>query len=189
MPDRAEPAPSDLPCSLVLVGLMGAGKTAVGRGLARALRLSFRDADWEIEAAAGMPVAEIFDRFGEPAFRDLERRVIARLLKADAQVLALGGGAFMDEETRAVVAACGRSIWLRASPETLVGRTERRRAQRPLLRDGDPLERLRALAAVRDPVYALADIVIESDGKSVKRVVDEVIKGLNGWRPGTSPRP
>ncbi|WGF88918.1 shikimate kinase [Marinivivus vitaminiproducens] len=176
----AEPADTirDLPRCLVLIGLMGAGKTAVGRRLARTLGLPFLDADWEIEAAAGMPVKDIFQLYGEPAFRDLERRVIERLLDGEPKVLALGGGAFIHPSTREAVARSGYSIWLRARPETLARRTARRRQDRPLLKDGDHLETLRALAAERDPIYARADLAVEGEGRSVEMVVQDIVTHL-----------
>lgn len=173
-----EPADTvrDLPRCLVLVGLMGAGKTAVGRRLGRALGLAFVDADWEIEAAAGMSVKDIFQLYGEPAFRDLERRVIERLLDGAPKVLALGGGAFINPATRLAVGRSGYSIWLQATPETLAKRTARRRENRPLLKDGDHLATLHALASVRDPIYALADFTIEGEGRSIDNVVNAIVQ-------------
>lgn len=160
------------------MGLMGAGKTAVGRRLARALGLTFTDADCEIEAAAGLAVRDIFELYGEPAFRDLERRVVARLLEAGPRVLALGGGAFVDPRTREAVRRRGVSIWLRASPETLARRTARRNGVRPLLSGGDPLATLRALAERRDPLYAEAEIWIDGDARSVDEVAAEIVGRL-----------
>ena len=147
--------------TVVLVGLMGAGKTSVGRRLADALRVPFRDSDDEIVAAAGMDIPDIFSTLGEAAFRLGERRVIARLLEAAPHVLATGGGAFMNAETRAMIAERAVSVWLRADLDTLVERTARR-ADRPLLRDGDPRAILGRLMAERHPIYAEADIVIDS---------------------------
>lgn len=147
--------------SVVLVGLMGAGKTSIGRRLAAQLGMSFVDADAEIEAAAGCTIAEIFERHGEAAFRDGERRVIARLLDARPQIIATGGGAYMDATTRALVGARAVSLWLRADLDTLTARTSRR-VNRPLLKDGDPRETLDRLMQQRYPVYAEADIIVDS---------------------------
>src|SRR5882757_9829234 len=126
-----------LPRTLVLVGLMGAGKTAVGKRVAARLGLGFTDADHAIEEAAGCGIPDIFEHYGEPAFRDLERRVIARLMHEPVQVLSTGGGAFMDPQTRAVIAEHGLSLWLKAELEVLAARTAKRH-NRPLLRQGDP---------------------------------------------------
>src|SRR5215207_3781443 len=147
--------------SIVLVGLMGAGKSTVGRRLAARLNLPFRDADREIEAAAGMPVTEIFATYGEPSFRDGERRVIARLLRAGPQVLATGGGAYMNPETRARIAEVGISVWLKADLDSLMRRV-RNEANRPLLRTPDPEGTMRQLLAARDPIYALADVTVDA---------------------------
>lgn len=147
--------------AVVMVGLMGAGKSAIGKRLAQALGLNFVDADKEIEEAAGCTIPEIFARFGEPAFRDGERRVIARLLEGPVCVLATGGGAFMDEATRAKIKDRGLSVWLRADLDTLVRRTARR-SNRPLLNAGDPREILGKLMAQRYPVYAEADVTVDS---------------------------
>ncbi|MDB5410409.1 MAG: aroK [Rhodospirillales bacterium] len=149
------------PRSLVLVGLMGAGKTNIGRRLAARLHLPFVDADAEIEAAAGESIEDIFRRHGEAYFREGERRVIARLLDGTVKVLATGGGAFMDETTRQRIRAQSISIWLRADLDLLVARIGRRE-NRPLLKDGDPRAVLAALIERRHPVYAEADIVVDS---------------------------
>lgn len=146
---------------VVLVGMMGAGKTSVGRRLARLLRVPFRDSDLEIEAAAGMSIAEIFARLGEPAFRDGERRVIERLLAGPAAVVATGGGAFVEQATRAAIQAKATSVWLRADLDTLWERV-RGRPGRPLLDRPDPRAALAALEARRREVYALADVVVDS---------------------------
>lgn len=151
----------ELDRTIVLVGLMGAGKSCVGRRLAQMLGLPFVDADDEIEAAAGCAIPEIFELYGEAEFREGERRVMARLLDGGPQVLATGGGAFLNPETRAAIRERGISVWLRADLETLVARTGRR-TDRPLLRDGDPKEKLRALTEERYPVYAEADITVDS---------------------------
>ncbi|HTQ72217.1 MAG TPA: 3-dehydroquinate synthase [Acidocella sp.] len=150
----------DAPRSIVLVGLMGAGKTAIGKRLAAQLGLPFYDADEEIERAAGMSIAEIFKTHGEPAFRAGEKRVIQRLLDTGRIVLATGGGAFMDEQTRAAIRQRATSVWLRCPIPVLVQRTAGR-THRPLLNAGNPAEILEKLSALRSPVYALADIIVD----------------------------
>src|SRR3954465_6039052 len=142
--------------SVVLVGMMGAGKSSIGRRLAQRLGLGFVDADAEIEAAAGMSIAEIFARDGEPYFRSGEARVIARLLDQGPQVLATGGGAFMNGETRAAISQKGISVWLKADFEVLMRRVKRRSADRPMLQ-GDAAERVRHLMDERYPIYGEAD--------------------------------
>jgi len=167
-----------LPRTLVLVGLMGAGKTAVGKRVAARLGLSFIDADHEIEAAAGCTIPDIFERYGEPAFRDLERRVIARLMHDPVQVLSTGGGAFMDAQTRAVVAEHGLSVWLKAELSVLAARTAKR-SNRPLLRQGDPKAVLEGLMERRHPIYALADMTVESRDGPVEETVDRVLAAID----------
>lgn len=167
--------------SVVLVGLMGAGKTTVGRRLARRLDLSFVDADAEIEQAAGETIPEIFERHGEPAFRAGERRVIARLLGGAPQVLATGGGAFMDPTTRANVKARGISIWLKADLDVLVRRVGKR-GDRPLLQTGDIKATMKRLMDERYPVYAEADIVIESLEGPHEAVVETILEKLEEFR-------
>ena len=147
--------------SVVLVGMMGAGKTSVGKRLAARLGLPFVDADAEIEAGAQLTIPEIFERFGEAYFREGERRVIARLLKGGPQVLATGGGAFMNAATREAIAAQGVSIWLKPEVEVLLARV-RKKPNRPLLQTDDPEGTLRRILAERSPTYALADVTIES---------------------------
>jgi shikimate kinase/shikimate kinase/3-dehydroquinate synthase len=166
--------------SLVLVGLMGAGKSTVGRRLAQTLHLPFRDADHEIEAAAGMTIPEIFAIHGEDHFRDGERRVIARLLQEGPIVLATGGGAFMNEETRSRIAEQGVSVWLKADLDTLMRRV-RKRSTRPLLQNPDPEGTMRRLMELRYPVYALADITIDSHEAPHDRVVADTVKALGAW--------
>ena len=170
---------------VVLVGLMGAGKTVVGRRLARLLGVSFRDADEEIAAAAGMSIPDIFELYGETAFRDLERRVIARLMRDPPGVLALGGGAFVDPEVRRLVKTAAISVWLRADLETLLRRTERRRHARPLLATGDPRETLHRLMEARYPLYAEADLVVDTGEQPVETVVTR-IRDLLADRVGPS---
>ena len=162
---------------IVLVGLMGAGKTTVGRRLAQRMRLPFVDADHEIEAAAGMTVADIFERFGEAHFRDGERRVIARLVDGAPKVIATGGGAFMNEATRALILDQTIAIWLDAEPHVLADRV-RRRDTRPLLRERDPLEVLSELARIRNPFYALAPIRVPSIAAPHDATVDAILKAL-----------
>ena len=164
--------------SVVLVGLMGAGKTSVGRRLALRLGLPFRDADHEVELAAGCTIAEFFERHGEAEFRAGERRVIARLMEGPPCVLATGGGAFMDPQTRALIREGALSVWLRCSLATLVRRTSHR-THRPLLRQGDPAHILAALMAKRHPVYAEADVIVDCGEDSPEvttgRVLDAVL--------------
>jgi shikimate kinase len=163
--------------TLVLVGLMGAGKSSVGRRLAARLGLPFTDADQEIEAAAGMTIEEIFARHGEPAFRDGERRVITRLLDNPVHVLATGGGAFMDGRTRALILERATSIWLHAELDELVRRVARR-TDRPLLKGGDPRAVLERLIAERYPVYAEADLTVPSSIGSAEETVDRIVERL-----------
>lgn len=163
--------------SLVLVGMMGAGKSSIGRKLAARLVLPFADADTEIEAAAGMTIPEIFEIRGEPEFRSGEARVIARLLDGGPQVLATGGGAYMNAETRKLIKDKGVSIWLRAGFDVLMRRI-RRRTDRPLLHTADPDATLKRLIDERYPVYALAELAIESRDVSHEVIVEEVIAAL-----------
>jgi shikimate kinase len=163
--------------SIVLVGLMGAGKSTVGRRLAKRLGLPFADADREIEAAAGLSVAEIFERYGEAHFRDGERRVLARLIAEPPRVIATGGGAFMNDDTRAMILASCTAIWLDAEIETLAERVGRR-DHRPLLKGKDPVALLRSLAEIRNPVYAEAHLVIRSGALPHERMVDRIVGAL-----------
>ena len=157
---------------------MGCGKTCIGRRLARRLQLSFADADDEIVNAAGLAVPEIFATLGESAFRDGERRVIARLLAGPPHVLATGGGAFLDPETRRLIRERGISIWLRASLDVLDRRT-RGRGGRPLLDVGDPRAVLARLMAVRQPIYAKADIVVDTDDEPAESTARRVLAALS----------
>jgi shikimate kinase len=164
--------------SLVLVGMMGAGKSSIGRRLAQRLGIGFVDADAEIEAAAGMTIAEIFSTYGEPDFRSGEARVIARLLDQGRQVLATGGGAFMNAETRAGIRQKGVSVWLKADFEVLMKRVKRRAtADRPMLQ-GDPAQRIRQLMNERYPVYAEADVTVMSREVSHEVIVSEIVSEL-----------
>jgi shikimate kinase/3-dehydroquinate synthase len=171
------------PVSVVLVGMPGAGKTSVGRRLAQRLGLPFKDADSEIEAAAGQPVTEIFARYGEPHFREGERRVIARLLEGPPLVLATGGGAFNDPDTRAAVRAAGAAaVWLRAPLETLLGRVAGR-TTRPMFLNVDPVEVLTRLMQTRHPFYAEADLVTDClDTDTPEITAEKVAAGLAAWR-------
>ena len=166
---------------IVLVGLMGAGKSSIGRRLAEKLSLPFVDADHEIETAAGKSIPEIFADHGESYFREGERRVILRLLEAGPQVLATGGGAFMNDDTRAGIATHGVSIWLRADLPLLMKRVQKR-SDRPLLQQDDPEKVMQRLMDVRYPVYATADITIESRDVQHTQMVNDVIKGLAKWQ-------
>jgi shikimate kinase/3-dehydroquinate synthase len=163
--------------SIVLVGMPGAGKSTIGRRLASLLRLPFVDADHEIERAAAMTIPEIFEKFGEAEFREGEKRVIARLLEGGRQVIATGGGAFMAEETRTAVAARAVSVWLKADVETLIGRV-RRKSNRPLLAGADPEGALRRLLAAREPVYATADVTVQSRDVAHDDVVAALLAAL-----------
>ena len=162
---------------IVLIGLMGVGKSTVGRRLANRLRLPFVDADTEIETAAGMTISEIFSRFGEPHFRDGERRVIARLIDGTPKVIATGGGAFLNEDTRSLILDQALAIWLDASPEILAERV-RRRDTRPLLRGRDPHEVLRELAKVRNPIYALAPLHVSSQRAPHEATVNAILEAI-----------
>jgi shikimate kinase len=166
--------------SIVLIGLMGAGKTAVGRRLANRLDLPFTDADSEIEIAAGQTVSEIFTEHGEPYFRQGESRVIARLLQGGPQVLATGGGAYVDARTRANIKARGISIWLKAELPVLLHRV-RRRDNRPLLDSDDPDKVMRELMEKRYPIYAEADITVESRDVAHDLIVGDVVEALSRW--------
>jgi len=180
-----DPDPSAEPLksrTIALVGLMGAGKSSIGKRLADQLDIPFRDADDEIEKAAGQTVAEIFEQHGEAYFRDGERRVIARLLDGPPHVLATGGGAFMNEETRALIHERAVSIWLRADVEVLARRVARKKT-RPLLNGKNAREVLRDLAQVRYPVYAEADITVDSGDIPHEQTVGAIIDALKARTP------
>lgn len=157
--------------SIVLVGMMGAGKSSIGRRLAARLGIAFVDADSEIESAAGMTIPEIFEEHGEPYFRAGEARVIARLLDSGPQVLATGGGAVMDPSTRGLIATKGISIWLNADLDVLVKRIKRRN-DRPLV------EKIKELLPLREPFYAQSDIIVHSRDEPHDTIVDEIIAAL-----------
>lgn len=163
--------------TVALVGMMGAGKSAIGRRLATRLNVPFKDADTEIESAAGCSISEIFERYGEPAFRDGERKVIARLLGESPHVMATGGGAFMDPDTRAKMKDGCVTIWLRAPVDVLLARTGRRDT-RPLLKDGDPRETLERLLAARGPTYAEADFTLDSEDGPHAQSVEKIVSLL-----------
>jgi shikimate kinase len=164
--------------SVVMVGLMGCGKSAVGRRLATRLGLPFVDADEEIEKAAGKTIEDIFAEHGEPYFREGERKVLARLLRSGPQVLATGGGAFMNSETREGIAQAGISIWLKADLALLVRRVAKR-GNRPLLKNGDPEVVLQSLIDTRYPLYAEADITVESRDVPHEIIVAEIVERLS----------
>lgn len=168
--------------SIVLIGMMGAGKSSIGRRLASRLGIPFIDADTEIESAAGMTIPEIFEKHGEPYFRAGEARVIARLLDNGPQVLATGGGSVMDPQTRALIGQKGISIWLKADIDVLLKRTKRRN-DRPLV------EKIKDLLPAREPIYAQADIIIQSRDEPHDTIIDEIMGelpkrlGLNSEKP------
>jgi shikimate kinase len=167
--------------TVALVGMMGAGKTSIGKRLAARLEVPFSDADHEIEAAAGMSVAEIFAKFGEPYFRDGERRVIGRLLGEAPRVLATGGGAYMDETTRTAMRDAAFTIWLKAPLDVLLGRVKKRQEKdqtRPLLNNEDMRGTLERLLTVREPVYATADMVLESVDEPHAVLLDKIVAAL-----------
>jgi shikimate kinase len=166
--------------SIVLVGMMGAGKSSIGRKLAQTLEIPFVDADAEIEAAAQMSIPDIFATHGEPYFRAGEARVIARLLDGGPQVLATGGGAFLREDTRRAIRAKGISVWLKADLDVLLRRV-RRRSDRPLLKTENPTETLTALIAERYPVYAGADLTVLSRDVPHETIVVEILTALAEW--------
>lgn len=179
--------------SIVLIGMMGAGKSTVGRRLAARLRLPFVDADNEIEAAAGMSIPEIFATHGEPHFRDGEARVIARLLDGAPLVLATGGGAYLRDSTRARIAASGVSLWLKADADVILRRV-RRRSDRPLLQTSDPAATINRLIGERHPLYESADLVIDSRDVPHEKIVEECIEALydhlvRGASTGAPPAP
>ena len=175
--------------SIVLVGMMGVGKSSVGRRLGARHAIPFADADAEIERAAGMSITDIFARHGEADFRSGEARVIARLLEGGPQVLATGGGAFMNADTRAAMQAKGVSIWLSADFDVLMRRISKRKNERPLLQTADPAETLRELLAERDPIYAQADITVQSREVTHDAIVGDMVTALAAFlKPAASPQ-
>jgi shikimate kinase len=173
--------------SIVLIGMMGVGKSSIGRRLGSRLGVPFVDADTEIEQAAGMSIADIFARHGEAAFRSGEARVIARLLNGGPQVLATGGGAVMNEATRALIKERGVSIWLSAELDLLLRRISKRKAERPMLQTDDPAATLRDLLTTRQPIYAQADITVQSRDVPHDAIVTEIIEALAAFL-SASPR-
>jgi shikimate kinase len=167
--------------SVVLVGMMGAGKSSIGRRLASRLNIPFVDADTEIEKAAGMSIADIFARHGEADFRSGEARVIARLLEGGPQVLATGGGAVMNADTRTAIKTRGVSVWLTAEAEVLMRRIHKRRHERPMLQAADPTARLRELLVEREPVYALSDLTVQSREVPHEAIVTEIVAVLGDF--------
>jgi shikimate kinase len=172
--------------SIVLTGMMGVGKSSVGRRLAGRLAIPFVDADAEIEKAAGMSIADIFARHGEAYFRSGEARVIARLLEGGPQVLATGGGAFMNADTRALIKVKGVSIWLQAEYDVLVRRISKRRNERPLLQTADPAETLRQLLIEREPIYAQADLTVQSREVAHDAIVADIVGAFASFMKAAS---
>lgn len=179
-PEHRHSLPTRPARPIVLVGLMGAGKTTVGQRLASRLGLRFVDTDHEIERAANLTIAELFDRYGESEFRDGERRVIARLVDEAPQVIATGGGAFMNDLTRALVLQRGHVVWLDADIDVLAARTARRPGQRPLLRERDAREVLAELAAIRNPVYSMAHVHVRNQSGRHEIVVNAIVQAIRG---------
>jgi shikimate kinase len=169
-----------LPRTVVLVGLMGAGKSSIGRRLAQRFKVPFIDTDSEIETAAGATIEEIFERHGEGAFREGERRVIARLLEGPVQVLATGGGAFMDPATRALMRERALTVWLRADVDLLLPRVMRRN-NRPLLKNADPRAVLERLITERYPLYAEADLTVDTIEGPPEATMERVVAALTPW--------
>lgn len=172
--------------TIALVGLMGVGKSTVGRRLARRLELPFADGDIEIEAAAAMTVSDIFSRLGESEFRAGEARVMKRLLEGPRMVLATGGGAILNPETRAMLEARAVTVWMRADLETVAQRVQRRDT-RPLLRGRDPLTALKAMAEVRYPVYATADLTVDVAGGAHGQAVEAIVAALKAYFAAHAP--
>ena len=171
--------------SLVLVGLMGAGKSTIGKRVAQMLGVPFVDADTEIEVASRMTIPELFERYGEPEFRDLERRVIRRILRTGPKVLATGGGAFMNEQTRKAIARAGVSVWLKAELDVLMERVSRK-GNRPLLKTANPRATMQDLMDKRYPVYELSDITVISRDEKKDVMAGEVIDALVAMLPASA---
>ena len=181
-PTLAAETPADLLArlgtrSIVFVGLMGAGKTAIGRRVATTLGLPFTDSDHEIESVSRMTIPDLFERYGEAEFRSLEQRVIVRVLESGPQVLSTGGGAFMNAQTRDAIAAHGLSVWLKADIDILLDRVSKKQ-NRPLLKNADPRAVLEKLMAERYPVYALADVTVPTRDERKEVIAAEVIEAL-----------
>jgi shikimate kinase len=166
--------------SIVLIGLMGAGKTSIGRKVAADLDLPFVDSDIEIEAVSRMSIPDLFECYGEPEFRALEQRVIARILEGGPLVLATGGGAYMNTQTREMIRARGVSVWLKAELDVLMERVKKKQ-NRPLLRTPDPRATMRALIEQRYPVYAEADLTVVTRDERKEVIAAEVIEAVEGW--------
>lgn len=171
-------SPFQLSHPVVLVGLMGAGKTSIGRRLGLRLGLNFCDSDDAVVEAAGMSIADIFEMYGEAKFRDLERRVIARLMNEQPSIMALGGGAFVDRQTRELIKSDAISIWIDADLDILVERTARKPGKRPLLMAGNPREILADLMRRRNPIYAEADHRVQSGAPTPEDLVNEIVEWL-----------
>lgn len=163
--------------SIVFVGLMGAGKTAIGRKVATMLGLPFTDSDHEIESVSRMTIPDLFERYGEAEFRSLEQRVIIRVLESGPQILSTGGGAFMNAQTRDAITSYGLSVWLKADVDTLLDRVSKKQ-NRPLLKNADPRAVLERLMAERYPVYALADVTVPTRDERKEVIAGEVIEAL-----------
>ena len=179
------PTPS-LKRPIVLVGLMGAGKSKIGRQISIDFDIEFIDTDTEIENIAGMSIAAIFDLYGEEKFREIEAREISKLLKGKPAVISTGGGAYMQEKTRAIINQSGLSIWLKANPETLAERISNTDS-RPLLRGKDPVKVLQQLAKERYPLYQEAELVIDTDGLSLAKAIEKVKKTITSYTTTSSP--
>ena len=167
--------------SIVLVGMMGCGKSAIGKMLAHKLELEFRDADSEIEVAADRSVAEIFEDYGESEFRRLENRVIDRLMAEGPSVLAIGGGAFINDETRQTILEKGLSVWLKTDIDTLLERVMRKPGKRPLLTKGDPREIMTDLMKIRDPVYAQSELHVQSLGGRKAEMRNHLLQSIHDY--------
>lgn len=176
------------PRSIVFVGLMGAGKTAIGRKVAGMLGLPFTDSDHEIESVSRMTIPDLFERYGEAEFRSLEQRVIVRVLESGPQVLSTGGGAFMNAQTRDTIAAYGLSVWLKADVDTLLDRVSKKQ-NRPLLKNSDPRAVLEKLMAERNPVYALADVTVATRDERKEVIAGEVIEAIGRHLANHAPTP
>ena len=174
--------------SVVFVGLMGAGKTAIGRKVASMLGLPFTDSDYEIESVSRMTIPDLFERYGEAEFRSLEQRVIVRVLESGPQVLSTGGGAFMNVQTREAIEAYGLSVWLKADVDTLLDRVSKKQ-NRPLLKNADPRAVLERLMLERNPVYALADVTVATRDERKEVIAGEVIEAIGRHLESLAPMP